>query len=138
MQISESEIEEIARQMDDDSSFDDSGFALPTEQKKSPIFDFFREILASKDNRKVANLKEAELGGFTCSVRRYRDLAIYCEQEKLDEVKDFFEKSADNIEATSMSRKGFLAQLFVTQIRRDQKMKDFDPAKKAWKFGKKE
>ena len=105
---------------------------------KDTVFKFFREILVSKDSTKVANLDNRELGQLDLSVRSYLEIAKYLEAEGLDKVQKYMEDKAEIIARTSMSKKGFWSQLFVTQIKKEQKLKESEPKKK-WLFsGKKE
>ena len=76
-------------------------------------------IILSPDSTKVANLDKIELA----MARTYFNMGNYAYSEGLDTVGDYLERKAQIINATSMSKKGFLAQLFVTQIKKEQKVK---------------
>lgn len=105
----------------------------PKAPSKDSIFKFFREIIHTKDSSKVANLSKIELGNLNHSVRFYQRVSIYSEEEGLKTISSYFSRLGEIILATSMSKKGFLDQLFVTQIKKEQKM-DKPVGKKPW-FG---
>jgi len=113
----------------------DQSYGSPQAPYKDSIFKFFREVLSSVDSRKTGNLKDEELGKSKIGVRHLLEVSNYARTEKLDRVADYLEYKAQNILATSDSRKGFLAQLFVTQIKKEQKVKDTSTTKKSF-FGK--
>lgn len=114
-QMSEEELEEYLKSQQE-------GYGSPSPAYKDNIFKFFREILKKKDPTRVGNLKDDELGNMRLSVRDYLDLGAYARAEGLGDVADYLDNKAFISAGTSMSRKGFLAQLFVTQIKKEQKM----------------
>ena len=111
-------------------------YGYPKSPTKDSVFKFFRDILDLNDSSKAANLDEHELGKLKLAVRHYQDLANYAEMEGIDTLRDYFIRKSEIILSTSLSRKGFLAQLFVTQIKREQKIKKPSEQKKNW-YGKK-
>ena len=94
----------------------------PKAPDKDNVFKFFRYILDLKDSSKVGNLTDEELGRMKLSVRGYQDIANYAEAEKLHRVNTYMMKKGEIVLATSLSRKALLAQLFVTQIKKEQKI----------------
>ena len=70
------------------------------------------------------------------SVRSYQEIALYAEAEQLDKVAKYFKDKAEIIARTSMSKKGFWSQLFVTQIKKEQKLKEGETQKKGFLFSK--
>lgn len=127
-------IEEEIKRLEESSS----DYGSPTQEKKDTILKFFREILYLKDNTKVGNLSQTEIGTTRVPLRSYQQIALYAEAEGLDKVATYLRGKGDIIPATSMSLKGFLAQLFVTQIKKEQKLKEPEKQKKGWFFKKKE
>ena len=113
----------------------EKGYGYPKPPSKESQFKFFKEIIDREDSSKVANLDTSELGNLKLSVRSLLDLANYMKAENLGVVEKYFKDKAEIILSTSDSKKGFLAQLFVTQIKKDQKMKT--PEVKRSFFGKK-
>jgi len=96
---------------------------MPPPKRQDTIFRFFRELLQRKDSSKIANVKDEELGKPKLSIRGLQSIAAYAEKEGLDIVKNYLMFESEITLATSLSRKGFLPQLFVTQIKREQKVK---------------
>ena len=132
---SDQEMEKLREELAQIESMDTSGSTTgyggyPTPPSKDSIFKFFREILQSKDSRKTGNLKEAELGQARLGVRHYLQVAQFAESEGLSDVSDYLKKEAEIVLSTSLSRKGFLPQIFVTQIKKEQKLKEPVPQKK--------
>jgi hypothetical protein len=114
-----------------------SDYGSPSPEKKDNMFKFFREILSLEETWKVGNLDDTEIGKIDLSVRSNLDIALYLEKKGLHKIAEYFQQSADVVAAPTMGRKGFMAQLFVTQIKRDQKVGT--PAKKkGWIFGGKQ
>lgn len=97
------------------------GYADPPE--KESMFKFFRDIIKLKDSSKVGNLSKNEMGNLLLPVRNYLDIANFAETQGLNEVADYQRRKAEIVLSTSLSLKGFLAQLFVTQIKKQQKIK---------------
>ncbi|KKM75548.1 hypothetical protein LCGC14_1389180 [marine sediment metagenome] len=134
--VSEQELAELEEQIENmDSSDLAASYGSPEPKKKDNVYKFFREILKLKETWKVGNLRETEIGLAKISIRGNLEIAQYSKIEGLDTISDYFEERARMIAATSMGRKGFLAQLFVTQIRKEQKLKTPMPEKKRL-FGK--
>lgn len=98
----------------------DSGasYGWPTPPGKDGTYQFFREILKLEDPSRVGNLSGEEL----TQIRHYLNIAAYADVEGLDTVADYIRKRGFRIASTSMSKKGFLAELFVTNIRKEKKI----------------
>lgn len=109
-------------------------YGYPEAPVKDSVFRFFRQLLGLTDSSKVANLSKDELGRLRLSVRAYQDVAAYAGAEGLVEVSKYLMKKGEIILSTSLGYKGFLPQLFVTQIKKDQKVEP-KVEKKSW-FGK--
>lgn len=135
MVILGSEDEELKKLDDELKKLDEIDYGSPSPEKKENIFKFFREILTQKDTTRIGNLINTELGLARLGVRHYLDLGNYAEVEGLDRVATYLRGKAGIITATSMSRKGFWPKLFVTQIKKEQKIVPKEE-KKGW-FGKK-
>ena len=126
------ELEQLDRELEKIKKMDSSLGSFPEPPSKDSIFKFFREILQSNDSRKTGNLLETELGRSKLGVRHYLEVAAYAEVEGWSLVSQYLVDKAEIISSTSMSRKGFLAQLFVTQIRKDKKDKSTPVKKSFW------
>lgn len=114
----------------------DSSYGSPSPAQKDNIFKFFEKILDSDDSRKTGNLDNVELGKSRLGVRSWLEIAAYAEAEGLDKVANYLIDKSEIIASTSMSKKGFLSQLFVTQIKKEQKVKEPTKIKKGL-FGSK-
>lgn len=80
------------------------------------IDNFFLEIVRTDDTRKVANLKEEELGLPHLPVRTLLELSRDCESiPSLSSLKEDFAKKSEEILGTSLSREGFLIKARITQ-----------------------
>ena len=84
---------------------------------RESIFTFFRHILGIKDSSKVANLDKLELGRLDLSVRNCEYLAKLGNMLHNKSYNDFFMQKAEITLATSMSKKGWLPELVVSQKR---------------------
>lgn len=126
------ELEEQLKQLESGSKTSDFSSDSPMKEIKDNIFKFFREILQLKESWKVGNLKDSEIGLTRLSIRSYLELAQYASAEGLDIVSDYFTERAEITASTSMGRKGFLPQLFVTQIKREQKLQEQPKEKTGW------
>ena len=114
------ELENIAEQQMEAMN---ESYGSPEPERKDSVFKFFEKILKLAESWKVGNLHDTEIGQSKLSVRGNLEIAQYCKAEDLMEVSEYFTKRAEIIASTSMGRKGFLAQLFVTQIKKEQKLK---------------
>lgn len=109
----------------------DSTFT-PSSTLKDNIFRFFREILSLTDTTKFGNLRNEELGSVRMGVRHYKNIALFADKQGLKIVADYLRQKSEIITSTSMSRKGWFGNLTVTQIKKEQKIKDAPPEKKGW------
>ncbi len=125
------ELEEELKKLEDK----DTSYGSPKAPEKDSQFKFFRDILRIKDTTRIGNLTAQELGLSKLGVRHYQELALYSEAEDLKDVSKYFMSRSQIITSTSMSKKGFWAQLFVTQIKSEKKSKPIE-VKKGW-FAKK-
>lgn len=121
----------------DTSEFEEEpSYGYPEAERKENVFRFFRELLKFPKTWKVSNLTNAEIGTSKLGVRPLLELAQYARIEGLDRISNYFIGKANIVAEPTMSRKGFLPQLFVTQIKKEQKLKEPKPEKKGW-FAKK-
>ncbi len=132
----EEEIQELEETLKKLEAMDnkDSGYGSPEPEKKDNMFKFFKEVLNLAQSWKVGNLKDEEIGKSEFSIRTDLELAAYFNAEGWNEVSDFFTLQANIVAEPTMGRKGFMSQLFVTQIKKEQKMKQPE-AKRRGLFG---
>ena len=117
--------------MDDQQDFGDYQQEIQEEQQfgnypnqppRESIFTFFKHILGIKDSSKVANLDRRELGMLDLSVRNSEHLAKLGNMLHNKSYNDFFMTKAEITLATSMSKKGWLPELVVSQKKFSQRM----------------
>jgi len=84
--------------------------SAPEQEIKHGIFQFFSNILKTKDTTKVSNLKDVELQ----MVRVLKNVSIYSDAMGLQTVNDYAEKKAEALLGTALSRDGFLVTKAVT------------------------
>ena len=95
--------------------------SYPDAPPKESIFTFFRHILGIRDSSKVANLDKRELGMLDLSVRISEHLAGLGYMLHNKSYGDFFMRKAEITLATSMSKKGWLPELVVSQKKFSQR-----------------
>ena len=124
------QLEEELKKLEDK----DTSYGSPKAPDKESLFKFFNKILTIKDTTRIGNLTAPEIGLGRLSVRGNRSIALYAKAEGLDIVSDYFNDLSNILTESSMSKKGFWAQLFVTNIKAEKKLKE-RTEKKRW-FGK--
>jgi len=87
------------------------------QRERESIFSFFKHILGIKDSSKVGNLNPKELGMLDLSVRNNEYLAKLGYLLHNKSYHDFFMSNAEITLATSMSKRGWLPELVVSQKR---------------------
>lgn len=113
------------------------GYGFPQDTPKDNLYRFWRWVVAIKDSKKTANLSKTEIGLPVASVRGLLGFSLFSEVLGYDKISKFYNDESENILSTSSSSKGFLAQLFATEIRKVQKVKGGEISKKGW-FSKKD
>jgi len=130
-EISDEELIELMQNQDE------AGVVAPDTKIKDSVFRFFRQILTLPESTKVANFREEEIGKSRLPIRAYIDMANFANSMGYNRVAGYLMSKAEIISKTSMGRKGFLAQLFVTQIKKEQKITPTQQ-KHSWFGGNKE
>ena len=115
----------------------DTSYGSPTTTQKDSLYKFCRDILKIPDTTRIGNLTNTELGLMKLGARHYQEIAAYAGVEGLDLVEKYLMNKSQIMTATSMSRKGFWAQLFFTSIKKEIKPRDKTPEKKKWFSSKK-
>ena len=108
---------DYSQESSDEQQFGSYPGAIP----KDSIFTFFNNILGLKDSSKVANLDKRELGSLDLSVRNCEYLARVGFMLHNKAYGDFFMNKAEITLATSMSKKGWLPELVVSQKKFSQR-----------------
>ncbi len=126
------QLEEELKKLEDK----DSSYGSPSAAVKESLFKFFNKILTIKETTRIGNLTAPEIGLGRLSVRGNKSIALYAKAEGLTLVADYFNDLSNILTESSMSKKGFWSQLFVTQIKAEKKIKDKSSDKKKWFSGK--
>ena len=95
--------------------------AYPGQVPRESIFTFFAKVLGLKDSSKVGNLDRRELGMLDLSVRNCEYLANLGSMLHNKSYNNFFMRKAEITLATSMSKKGWLPELVVSQKKFSQR-----------------
>jgi hypothetical protein len=129
------DIEELKRLEEELSKLESSSAdsVSPKTMDKDNLLKLFRDLISSDDSKKFANVDSSDI----YDARSFIDVALYAEAEDLGIVSAYLETKAENIFATSLGKKGFFAQLLVTQIKKEQKMVTSPEKSKGWSFSKK-
>lgn len=84
------------------------------EQKQNQ-HTFFTKVIQTEDTTRVGNLNIEELGEPKIPLRSCKELALFCKEIwQQDEWADYFEKEAQDLTATSLSKDAILIKLSVT------------------------
>ena len=124
-------LEEELKKMDSGST----SYGSPKSPDKESLFKFYNKLLTIKDTTRIGNLTSQEIGLGRLSVRGNKSIALYAKAEGLNGISDYFNNQANILTETSMAKKGFMSQLFFTQIKREKKDKPKTERKK-WFGGK--
>lgn len=113
--------------------------AMPEE--KNNIHTFLKAVANSKDTTKTGNLEALEIGITPYSLRTYKSLQLDCEMLVDDDIwKEYYQKHAEILTSTSLSKNAKLINLAVVQRK---ELADITPARavmtenKGW-FSKKD
>lgn len=129
--------EELLRQIEALEN-ETTGYGSPDAPVKDSTLKFFRELINGKDTTKFSNLQKEELGKVRLSVRNQKRIERFAREVGLSTVANYYQGTAEDVMATSLGLKGFMAQLFVTQIKKEQKLKEMPKKKEGWFGAKKE
>ena len=88
---------------------------VPGLKKKDDVFSLFKRVWRAPDSSKIANLSNQELGMLPMSVRDNQYLALLGTTFGHRDLADFFMDRSEIILATSMAKKGWFTELFVSQ-----------------------
>jgi hypothetical protein len=110
---------DMAEQKEDDMFLaqdnPDAGMiSFSNPQPVGGVYALFKEVLDMPDTKKVANLDKTELGNLDLSVRGALSIHLLGETFHHPTFAKFFANQAEIINATSMSKKGWFPELFVT------------------------
>lgn len=101
-------------QMDAQKEYQDESYGQSTYQPKDDLYSLFWKVVKIKDSSKTGNLSKEELGILDLSVRDCQRIALLAITLGHLEFAKFFTAVGEITLATSASKKGWLAELFVT------------------------
>lgn len=88
---------------------------VPGMKKKDDVFSLFKRVWKAPDSSKIANLSNQELGMLPMDVRNNKNLALLSITFGHEDLAEFFMNRAEITLATSMAKKGWFTELFVSQ-----------------------
>lgn len=123
--------------------WDESYGNYPQAKKPESLFSLFKRVWRTNDSTKVANLDKTELGDLGISVRDCQRIALLSKALHHQRFAKYFADQGEVTLSTSMSKKGWFVELFVTSKKFAHKgnlgnLQQNKP-KERWRlFGKKE
>lgn len=91
-----------------------AGMNYPSARKPDSLFTLFKEVWRNNNSSKVANLDKTELGDLGISVRDCQDIAALARFLHHRKFAQYFSGTGEITLATSMAKKGWFTELFVT------------------------
>ncbi len=92
----------------------------PTPEEKHNVHTFLHKVATADDTTKLGNLKEEEVGLPRHPLRTYKELALFCDEvANMAYFSDYFNKKAEILTSTSLSKEALLLKLAVV-TRREQ------------------
>lgn len=86
--------------------------------EKKNTHTFLHNVATAKDTTKLGYLNEEEIGDPSHPIRTYKNLALIADKIMDNSYfKDFFEGQSEIVTSTSLSRKGKLIELAISQRR---------------------
>lgn len=117
-----------------------TGGGMPGARKPESLFSLFKDVWRNQNSSKVANLDGRELGDLGISVRDCQRIALLGDLFHHPNFAKYFMDTGEITLATSMSKKGWFVELFVTSKKaafRGSLVNNLNPAKPKWRiFGK--
>lgn len=119
--FTDEEIREIASDPRVQEAFVGMG-GYPDPPSKESLMKFFKDIIGFGKSdfdkiSKTGNLSQGEIGFLSLPTRNYLSLARYVESEGWDKVAVYLRGKANIVSGTSLSKRGFLINMAVTQKR---------------------
>ena len=108
-------------------------YGTPNPEEKHNQHVFLSKVATSDDTTKTGFLTNEELGYTRFSERSYKEMALAARNLQLNDLwADYFDKKAEILTATSLSRNGFLTNLAVIQRRQIEDMNQVVKENKGW------
>jgi len=112
---------------------------VPYKNKTDSLYTLFNKVWTTPDSSKVGNLNSVELGRMSISVRDALHIAMLGTYMHHSKFSKYFRGYSEIISATSMAKKGWFVELFVSQKKytaRSSAVQNQSPQKKSWIFGR--
>lgn len=110
----------------------------PRADDKANAHTFLTKVAEADDTTKTGNLNDTELGMLPSTQRSYKELALICGGIMDNKYfKDYFEKEAEILTSTSLSKNAKLIELAVIQRREFSRDGDKPPRKPSSSWFKK-
>ena len=104
-----------------DDSEDEQFMGFAEAKPKEGLYALFNKVLTLPKSTKVGNLDKEELGSLGISIRECLRVALIGKTFGHRRFADFFENQANIITDTSMAKRGWFSELFVTAKRFSEK-----------------
>jgi len=118
-----------------------TGYATSVQEDKYNIHKFLHNVVVSTDTTKVGYLEDNEVGLPRLPLRTLKELSLFCKDiGNMEYFSDYFNKKAEILTSTSLSRNAKLLELAVVSRRElaDVTPKSKKKKKKGGFFNKKE
>lgn len=94
------------------------GFGAPIPEEKHNVHSFLNKVATSEDTTKVGNLTQEEVGMPRLNLRTYKELSLIA-NDIMDNtfIGDYYDKEAEILTSTSLSKDAKLISLAVMQKR---------------------
>lgn len=116
-----------------------TGGNYPAARRVESLFSLFKKVWRTSDSSKVANLEKQEIGDLGISVRDAQNISSFSRFLGHGGVSTYFKNIGEITLATSMSRKGWFVELFVTSKKFAHKgvssnLPSQQPGKQKWRI----
>ena len=92
----------------------------PVPDEKHSVFSFLHKVAIAGDTTKLGNLNEEEVGHPKLPLRTLKELSLFCKDiADMEYFSDYFDRKAEIMTATSLSKEALLLKLAVV-TRREQ------------------
>lgn len=97
-------------------------------------YTWFWKIVKLGDSTKVANVEDKEIGPAPLTIRGIKRVALVAEQLGNSKLAEYFNKEAEIILATSMSRRGWLVEQSISQKKSTTRARVRQGGGQGWKI----
>jgi len=105
----------------------------PVPDEKHSVFGFLHKVAVADDTTKLGNLKEEEVGFPKLPLRTLKELALFCKDvADMGYMAGYFDKKAEILTATSLSKEALLLKLAVVTRREQSNILAAPKENKGW------